>query len=63
MEQLVESNSVEKFKVIASGAHTLSTLQIFFKKEESSKPGHGNLFLITSDWTLNVDLQLIFFKF
>ena len=49
MEQLVESNSVEKFKVIASGAHTLSTLQVFFKKEESSKPGHGNLFLITSD--------------
>ena len=42
MEQLVKSNSVEKFKVIASTTHTLLIFQIFKKKKivrKSSKPG------------------------
>ena len=48
MEQSVESNSFEKFKAIAS----LPIFQILKKKKrflkKTSKPGHGNLVLITS---------------
>ena len=64
MEQSVESNFFEKFKVIAS----LPILRHFrFKKKKnrflrkSSKPGHGNLVLITS--TIQVELSKLNFDF
>ena len=49
MEQSVESNSIEKFKAIASTAHASPIFQIFLKKRflrKSSKRGHGNVVLM-----------------
>ena len=51
MEQLVESNSIEQFKRIASTTHTFPIFHIFvfFKKRflrKSSKLGHCGLVLI-----------------
>ena len=37
MEQSVEPNSLERFKVIASTAHTLPIFQMFLKKKISQK--------------------------
>ena len=64
MEQLIESNFFKKFKAIASTAHTSPIFHFFFKKRflrKSSKPGHGNLVLITS--TVQVELSKLNFNF
>ena len=66
MGQPVESNSLEKFKAVASLAiqHTSPISQFFQKKRflrKSSKPGHGNLVLITS--TVQVDFSMLNFNF
>ena len=62
MEESVEymTNSFEKFKAVPS----LPTFQIFFKEiflRKSSKPGHGNLGLISS--TVQVELSKLNFNF
>ena len=66
MEQSVESNFFKKIRAIASiTSQTSSIFQIifitksFFRK--SSKPGHGNLVLITS--TVQVDFSMLNFNF
>ena len=57
MEESVKSNFFKKFKAIASTAYT--SPKRFFRK--SSKPGHGNLLLITS--TVKVELSKLNFNF
>ena len=63
MEQSVKSNFFNKFKVIAS----LPILRPYFRlkkkrfRRKSSKPGHGNLVLITS--TVQVELSKLNFNF
>ena len=66
MEQSMGSNFFKKFKVIAFTAQTSPIFQItFFKKKKifrnSSKPGHGNLVLITS--TIQAELSKLIFNF
>ena len=65
MEQLIESNFFKKFKAIASTAHTSAIFHFFFKKKrflrKSSKPGHGNLVIITV--TVQVELSKLNFNF
>ena len=65
MEQSIESNFFKKFKAIASTVYTSPIFQIFFIKKKilrkSSKPGHGNLVLITS--TVQVELSKLNFNF
>ena len=66
MEQSMGSNFFKKFKVIAFTAQTSPIFQItFFKKKmflrNSSKPGHGNLVLITS--TVQAELSKLIFNF
>ena len=64
MEQSVESNFFKKFKAIAHTAHTCPYLRFFLKKRwlrKSSKPGHGNLVLITS--TAQGELSKLNFNF
>ena len=57
----LESNYFEKFKMIASLPINLPIIQIFKKKNKKrfikkfSKPGHGNLVLITT--TVQVELS------
>ena len=60
----IESNFFKKFKAIDSTtAHTSPKFQISFLKKrflrKSSKPGHGNLVLITS----TVQVELLKFNF
>ena len=63
----MDSNFFKKFKGIASTAHTTSPIfKIFFLKKtrflrNSSKPGHGNLVLITL--TVQVELSKLNFNF
>ena len=62
----IESNFFKKFKAIDSTtAHTSPKFQISFLKKrflrKSSKPGHGNLVLITS--TVQVELSKLNFNF
>ena len=64
MEQLLESNSFEKFKAIALLPILRPYLRFFLRKRflrKSSKPGHGNLVLITS--TVQVELSKLNFNF
>ena len=65
MEQSVESNFLKKLKAIAYTVHTSPIFQIFILKTrflgKSSKPGHGNLVLITS--TVQVELSKLNFNF
>ena len=65
MEQLIESNFFKKFKAIASTAHTSPIFHFFLKKKrflrKSSKPGHGNLVIITV--TVQVELSKLNFNF
>ena len=63
MEQSVESNSFKNFKAIAS-LSILGPYFRFFKKRflrNCSKPGHGNLVIITS--TVQVELSKLNFNF
>ena len=65
MEQSVESN-FKKFKAIASLPILLPYFRFFFFKKKrflrkSSKPGHGNLVLVTS--TVQVELSKLKFNF
>ena len=64
MEQSVESNFFKKFKAIASLPILRPYFSFFFKERffrKSSKPGHGNLVLITS--TVQVELSKLNFNF
>ena len=66
MEQSVESNFSKKFKAIASYhcSYFARISDSFFKKRflrKCSKPGHGNLVLITS--TVQVELSKLNFNF
>ena len=64
MVQSVESNSFEKFKAIASLLILRPYFKLFLKKQflrKSSKPAHGNLFLITS--TVQVELSKLNYNF
>ena len=66
MEQSVESNSFEKFKEkFKIFAHISDYYYLFFLKKrilrKSSKPGHGNLVLITS--TVQVELSKLKFNY
>ena len=64
MEQSVESNFFKKFKAIASLPILRPYFRFFLKKRflrKSSKPGHGNLVLITS--TVQVELSKLNFNF
>ena len=65
MEQSVESNSFKKFKAIASLPILCPYFRSFlFKKRflrKSSKPGYGNLVLITS--TVRFELSKLNFNF
>ena len=65
MEQSVESNSFKKFKAIASLSILRPYFRFFFLKKrflrKSSKPGHGNLVLITS--TFQVEISKLNFNF
>ena len=71
MEQSVESNFSKKFKAIASYhcSYFARISDSFFKKRKlenaflrkCSKPGHGNLVLITS--TVQVELSMLKFNF
>ena len=64
MGQLVESNSFEKFKVIASLPIFHPYFFFFFLIRflwKSSKPRHGNRVLIT--WTVQVELSDLNFNF
>ena len=71
MERPVELTSVEKFKAIVSLLILRPYCRFFFKKRfirKSSKPGHGNLVLITSSvqvelWKLSVNFDYIRTKF
>ena len=64
MEHSVEYNSFEKFKAIASMPILRPYFRSFYKKRflrKSSKPGHGNLVLITS--TVQIELSKLSFNF
>ena len=64
MEQSVKSNFFKKFKAIASLAILHPYFRLFKKKRfirKSSKPGNGNLVLITS--TVQVALSKLNFNF
>ena len=64
MEQSLESNSFEKFKAIALLPILRPYLRFFLRKRflrKSSKPGHGNLVLITV--TVQVGLSNLNFNF
>ena len=68
MEESMESNFFKKFKVIASlPIYTSPIFKFILKKKKKrfirkcSKPGHGNLVLITS--TVQAELSKLKFNF
>ena len=66
MKRSLEFNFFEKFKAIASLLVLRPYFRFFLKKNKrflrkSSKPGHGNLVLITS--TVQVELSKLNFNF
>ena len=64
MEQPVESNFFKKFLAVASLRILRLYFRLFFKEKrflrKSSKPGHGNLLLITS--TVQIEISKLNFN-